>query len=135
MQRIVEQARDRRFLDDAAGIHHQHAVGGFRHDAHVVGDDDDRHAEFVAQVHHQVEDLRLDGDVERGRGFVGDQQARPAGQRDGQHDALALAAGQLVRIVAHAPRGRRDADLLQHLQRTVVAAPSATAAHARASFP
>ena len=117
MQRAVEQPRDRRLLDDPAGIHHQHAVGGLRDHAHVVGDDDDRHAELVAQVHHQVEDLRLDRDVERGRRLVGDQQARAAGQRDRQHHPLALAAGELVRIVGHAARRRWDADLLQHLQR------------------
>ena len=131
MQRVVEQARDRRFLDDAAGIHHQHAVGGLGHHAHVVGDDDDRHAELVAQVHHQVEDLRLDGDVERGGGFVGDQQARAAGERDRQHHALALAAGELVRIVAHAARGRGDADLLQHLQRAGIERALRTGVHAR----
>ena len=49
---------------------------------------------------HQREDLRLDRDVERRRRLVGDQQQRIAGQRHGDHHALAHAAGQLVRIVA-----------------------------------
>jgi hypothetical protein len=44
----------------------------------------------------QVEDLRLDGDVERRGGLVGDQQVRVADQRHGDHDALAQAAGELV---------------------------------------
>jgi hypothetical protein len=43
----------------------------------------------------QVEDLRLDGDVERGRRLVGDQQVRLAGQRDGDHHPLLHAAGKL----------------------------------------
>ena len=104
-------------LDDAAGVHHQHAVGGFRDHAHVVGDDDDRHAELVAQVEQQVEHLRLDGDVERGGRLVGDQQARPAGERHGDHHPLAHAAGQLVRVVAEPLRRRGNADAVQHLQR------------------
>ena len=90
MQRPVEQLGDGGALDDAAGIHHQHAVGGLGDDAHVVRDDDDRHAELVAQVHQQVEHLRLDGHVERGRRLVGDQQLRPAGERHRDHHALPL---------------------------------------------
>ncbi len=115
MQRLVEQPRHRGFFDHAAGIHHQHAVGGLGDHAHVVGDDHDRHAELVAQVQQQIEDLCLDRNVQRGGRFVGDQQLGIAGQRDGDHHALALPAGELVRIVGHAPRCRGDADFLQHL--------------------
>ena len=45
----------------------------------------------------QIEDLRLDGDVERRRRLVGDQQPRIAGDRHGDHHALVHAAGELVR--------------------------------------
>jgi hypothetical protein len=41
-------------------------------------------------------DLRLDGHVERGGRFVGDQQVGFVGQRHGDHHALALAARELV---------------------------------------
>ena len=71
----------------------------------------------VLQVAHQVEDLRLDGHVQRRGRLVGDQQLRIAGQRHGDHHALAHAAGQLVRILAHPPRRRRNADQRQHLDR------------------
>ena len=59
-------------LDDARRIHHVHAVGVARHDAEIVRDDDQRDAEPARQVLHQFEDLRLDGDVERGGRLVGD---------------------------------------------------------------
>ena len=52
-----------------------------------------------AQRAHQLQDLRLDGDVERGGGLVGDQEPRVAGQRHRDHHALAHAARELVRIV------------------------------------
>ena len=49
-----------------------------------------------------AQDLRLDRHVERGRRLVGDQQARRARQRHRDHHALAHAAGELVRVGAHA---------------------------------
>ena len=36
------------------------------------------HVHLLLQRRMSVEDLRLDGDVERGRGLVGDQERRPA---------------------------------------------------------
>ncbi len=50
----------------------------------------------------KAQDLRLDGHVERRRRLVGDEQLRVAGERCGDDDALALAAGELVRIGARA---------------------------------
>ena len=70
-----------------------------------------------AQRAHQLEDLRLDGDVERGGRLVGDQQPRVAGERHRDHHALAHAARELVRIVVGALLGRRDAHPAQHLDR------------------
>ena len=74
----------------------------------------------------QVEDLGLDGDVERGGRLVGDQQRRLAGQRHRDHHALAHAARQLVRIVVEPLRRRRDAHQLEHLDRARSAPPAAT---------
>ena len=67
--------------------------------------------DLAPQVVEQLEDLRLRGDVERGGGLVGDEHARAVRQRHRQHHPLAHAARELVRVVAGAPRGRRDPDL------------------------
>ena len=67
------------------------------------------------QLLEQVKDLALDGDIERGRRFVGDQQLRVAGERHGDHDALAHAAGKLVRIGAQRACGRRNAHEVEQL--------------------
>ena len=93
--RVGEQVGDVGAFDDLAGIHHQHLVGHLGDHAEIVGDEQDRHAEPALQVAQQIEDLRLDGDVERGGRLVGDQQRRLARQRHRDHDALAHAAGQL----------------------------------------
>ena len=65
--------------------------------AHVMGDEDEGHAGLALQPEEEVEDLRLDGDVERRGRLVGDQELRVAGDRHGDHHALAHAAGKLVR--------------------------------------
>ena len=51
----------------------------------------------------QLQDLGLDGHVERGRRLVGDQQVGVARERHRDHHALAHAARELVRVVVHAP--------------------------------
>ena len=108
MLRHREQFIDRRALDDLAGIHHRDLVADFGDHAEIVGDQDDRGAARGLQLAHQIEDLRLQGDVERGGRLVRDQEPGIAGQRHRDHDALAHAARQLVRIFVDAPLRRGD---------------------------
>ncbi len=65
----------------------------------------------------QLGDLRLDRDVQRGAGLVGDQQIRLAQQAHGDHHALAHAAGVFVRILPDALLRIRDAHRAQHFDR------------------
>ena len=67
-------------------------VGDVGDDAQVVGDDDDRGVELGLELPDEVEDLRLDGHVERGGRLVGDQQRGAVDQGHRDHDALAHAA-------------------------------------------
>ncbi|MEI2612901.1 MAG: hypothetical protein V9G20_30025 [Candidatus Promineifilaceae bacterium] len=77
-----------------------------------------RHAVLGLQLHQQIEDLLLDGHVERRGRLVGDQQLRVAGDRHGDHHALALAARHLVREGAEPLGGIGDADLLAAVRST-----------------
>ena len=52
----------------------------------------------MAQVVEQLQDRRLHRDVEGGDRLVGDEQARLDGQGPRDGDALALSAGELVRV-------------------------------------
>ena len=63
---IGEELLGCRFLDEAAGVHHSHAVGHFGDDSEVVGDEQKREAEPLLKITQQVENLCLDRDVERG---------------------------------------------------------------------
>ena len=105
--RRVKNLLDVAFFDFFPPVHDDHPVRDLGNDAHVVCDENDRHAHFLLQQPHQLEDLRLNGDVERRRGLVGDEQLRLARQRHGDHHALAHSPGKLVRVAAH---------LLEHAQ-------------------
>ena len=76
-------------------------------DAEVVRDQDQRRVALGDELAQQVEDLRLDRDVERGRRLVGDQQLRLAGERHRDHRPLPHPARELVRVVLE-PRLRRS---------------------------
>ena len=98
--RMLGRAEDRvgrSPLDDPPGVHDRDLVGDLGDHAEVVGDDDDRHPQPRLKVVEERQDLRLDGDVERRRRLVGDQQLRLVGERHRDHHALAHAAGELVR--------------------------------------
>jgi hypothetical protein len=85
-------------LHDAAELHHHHAVGDLGDDAEIMGDE--QHAGLLAALHfpHQFQDLRLRGDVERRGRLIGNQKRGIEHQRGRDHDALALPAGELMRI-------------------------------------
>jgi hypothetical protein len=110
MLRLCEETARLPFLDDTARVHHQHSLADFRHYTEIVRNQDDGGPEVLIETHHEVEDLRLDSDVERGRRLVCDQHLRVAGQGDGNHHALAHAARELVGIRVDAIFSSGDAD-------------------------
>ena len=57
--------------------------------------------QLVLQIHQQIDDLRLNRHIQRGHRFVADDQLRIERQRARDADALALAAGEFVRIRLH----------------------------------
>jgi hypothetical protein len=92
----MRQAPEHRFgaagLDHASAVHHHQPAHRARHHAQVVADQQQPHALFVDQFGDQVQHFALHRHVQRRGRLVGDQQIGPAGQRDGDDHALALAA-------------------------------------------
>ena len=99
--RVGEDVARRAFFDQAPGVEHADALAEARHQAQVVGDQQDGGVNAAAQLLDQVEDLGLDGGVEPGGGLVEDQQMGVHGQRHGDDHALLLAARELERVAAH----------------------------------
>ena len=109
MLRVAEHVLGRAGLDDLAEIHDGDAVADLLHHRHVVRDEEVGEAQLGLQLLQELQDLRLDRDVERGDAFVGDDDLRVEAERAGDADALALAAGEFVRIARDRVRasGRR----------------------------
>ena len=62
----------------------------------------------LLQLLEQVDDLRLDRDVERRDRLVADDEVRVERERAREADALALAAGELVRVARRRVGGQAD---------------------------
>ena len=112
-----EELRRRRLLDDLAEIHDGDTPGRPGDDAEIMGDQQHRHAELGLELLQQIEDLGLDRDIQRRRGLVRHQEARPAAEGHGDHRPLAHAAAEIEGIGAVALAGIGHADDLQHLDR------------------
>ena len=100
--------KDLRFVsefDDASSVHHSDTICDLRNHGEVVGDKKHSQTKPGAQLGEQVENLGLNGYIEGRRGFVGDEQLRAVDDGHGDHDALAHASGELVRIAAGALAG------------------------------
>ena len=89
---MVEHVLDRPGLDRLARIHHRNAVAGFKDQAQIVRHEDHRRAELLAETLDQLHDAGLDGNVQRRRRLVEQQQRRLRQKRHRDHDALLLAA-------------------------------------------
>jgi hypothetical protein len=97
-------------LDEFSFEHNQNTIGKIGDYAEVVGDEEDGHAELIAEIAKEVENLGLDGDIESGGGFIGDEKFGLAGEGHGDHGALLHSAGKLVRVVVRAEFGITDTD-------------------------
>src|SRR5450759_3848303 len=114
---VREHVNGRARLDHPPRVHHHHALAHAGHHAEVVCDQDGGRAEVAVDMAQQVEDLGLDGDIQGGGRFVGDQDLRRGGETHRDHGPLAHPTGKLVRVIASACLGRRDAHPAQHRHR------------------
>ena len=117
MERLLVEVDAVAELHDLAEVHDRDAVTDVAHDGEVVGDEEVRQLELVLQVFEEVDDLRLDGHVQRGDRLVGDDELRLHREGARHADALALASGELVRVTVR--EVRVEADDLQQLLHTL----------------
>jgi hypothetical protein len=120
MSRRSENLLRRSLLHDAAVTHDEDAVGDLADDGEVMRDEEHGETMLAAEAFEQRDDLRLHGDIECGGGFVCNEQARTIDERHRDHDALALATGELMRVVVEAAFGVGQRDLMKHGENTSV---------------
>ena len=90
--RIGKEACGLSDLDDTAEIHHRDPARDVAHDAEIVRDEQIGQPELGLEVLQEVENLRLDRNIQRRDRFVADDEARVERQRPGDAHALSLAA-------------------------------------------
>ena len=98
-----------------------------------MGDEQVGQPQALLQILQQVQDLRLNRDIERAGRLVADEQLGLDCERARNSDALALPAGELVRIaILHL---RRETDLQQQLVHPLARARWAPAPSRSAAMP
>src|SRR4051794_29966149 len=101
-------------LHDPAMKQHGGTVGEMADDSEIVADEQHRHAGLDAKPGEEIEDARLDGDVESREDLVAKDERGLGDQSARDRDPLALAARKLHRkpagiggIESHFPEGFR----------------------------
>ena len=89
------------------GVHDGHLVADLGHHAQVVGDDHQA-ARGTLEPPHDVQDLGLDGHVQRRGGLVGDEEGGVVDDGHGDHHPLPHPAGKLVGILVDPGLRRGD---------------------------
>src|SRR5258706_9326430 len=100
-------------FDNAAEIHYRDAVTDMGHHSEIMCDEQIGKIMLALQVDQQIDHLGLDRHIERRYRLVADDQSWPQRQSARDADALALAAGELVRGVL--PFIRPEPDLPEHV--------------------
>ena len=112
MTRIEENLLDITVFNDLSAVHDADAVGNVGNNAQVMSDVQRGEPKFLLQITDQLQDLSLNGNVQRSRRLVTDQDFRMAGQSDRNDDTLAHATGVLERELIKAVGRVLDTDAL-----------------------
>src|SRR5215467_2561617 len=86
-----------RDLDDVAQVHHRHPIADVPYHRQIVGDEQVRQVELLLELLQQVDDLGLDGHVQRRHRLVTHNKLGVDGQGAGHPDALPLPAAEFMR--------------------------------------
>jgi hypothetical protein len=88
--------------------HDEDVVAQLADHGQVVRDEQVAEAQLALQFHEKGQDLRLDGNVERGDRLVADHEVGADGERAGDRHSLPLAAGQLAGLALRERRRQGD---------------------------
>ncbi len=92
MTRMGEEFMRRRKFHDMPEVHHGHAMADVFDDGEIVRDEEIRNPLRGLQIHEQINDLGLHGDIQRAHWFIADNKARIYGESSCNPYALTLPA-------------------------------------------
>ena len=104
---VIELIRVR-CLYYSSKVHNSDSVRNMSDYQQVVRDEEISNTELFLQLFKHIDDLRLDGNVQRGYGFVADDEFGIYSQRSRDTDTLSLAAGELVDVSCRMLRVQSD---------------------------
>ena len=96
-------------FDKLTGAHYGDVRGQLRDYGKAVGDQKIGEVKLLLQFLEEPKDLRADGDIESGDGFIGNDERGAKNQGARYANALALAAGKLVRKALQGIVGKANA--------------------------
>jgi hypothetical protein len=99
MDRMFEDVSDPADLRELAQVHDGDAIRDIPNRGHVMGDHQVREPHLPLQRHEAIEDLCLDGDIERAGRLVEDDDLRVHDEGSGEGETLPAPAGELMRIL------------------------------------
>ena len=95
MARVVEQLFYIRKLDDLSCVQNGNTVSDIRYDTKVVGNKHDGIVILFLKVLDQLQDLRLNRNIQRSCRLIADEDLRTAGKCNRNNDTLSHTAGIL----------------------------------------
>ena len=116
MRRPLVHDRRGTLLHDPAAVQDDDAVGEVPNDRKVMGDEQVAQLKFTLQISEQVENLRLNRQIERAHGLVADDQTGPRHQSASDRDPLPLPTGEVSWVACG--RLRSNAHVFEHLDNT-----------------
>jgi len=108
MVRTVEDNGGRSELHQPAQVQHRNSIGDVADHPKVVGDENVRDSPLGLELHQQVEDGRLDRDVQRRSRFVANNQSRLTGEGTRDCHALLETTGELFWASREIALGKTD---------------------------
>ena len=117
MARVVEQLFYIRKLDDLSCVQNGNTVSDIRYDTKVVGNKHDGIVILFLKVLDQLQDLRLNRNIQRSCRLIADEDLRTAGKCNRNNDTLSHTAGILERIIIETLLCVRNTNLFHQLKR------------------
>ena len=111
-----------RDLDDFSQVHHRYPIADMTHHREIVRDEEISEGKAFLQLLQEVDDLRLNGDIQGGYRLIANDELGLEGQGAGDAHPLSLAAAHLVGIAA----GHKgiQTDHLEKLVHSILTLPS-----------
>jgi hypothetical protein len=109
VRRLVEDEIGGPIFDELAGAHDGDVGGELRDHRETVGDQEISEMKFLLEFLKEKEDLSADGDIESGNGFISNDERGAKNQGASDADALALTAGEFVRVAVQSVVGQANA--------------------------